>query len=152
MAQLSCQFRQHKVVCALSCAGNRRHTMRTLVKEVQGIDWGDGAVMNCEWKGPLLRDILTEAGLDIPDSDFDKGHVAFACYQTVCQQDSWYGSSIELRRAMREEAEIILALEVFATPPWFHVRVALIHVDERAEPSKKSRVSGAYYCTWIKWM
>jgi DMSO/TMAO reductase YedYZ molybdopterin-dependent catalytic subunit len=42
---------QHDVVCALQCAGNRRHTMRTKLKEVNGIDWFDGAVMNCKWSG-----------------------------------------------------------------------------------------------------
>jgi len=37
--------------------------MRTLLKEVQGIDWFDGAVMNCVWKGPRLRDVILAAGL-----------------------------------------------------------------------------------------
>jgi sulfite oxidase len=51
---------QHDVICALQCAGNRRHTMRTKLKEVNGIDWFDGAVMNCKWSGmlsPPFRDI-----------------------------------------------------------------------------------------------
>ena len=40
-------FPQHKVTCALQCAGNRRHSMRTRIKEVSGVDWFDAAVMNC---------------------------------------------------------------------------------------------------------
>lgn len=59
--QLRDDFEQHTVVCALQCAGNRRHTMRTEIKEVEGIDWFDGAVMNCKWRGPRLRDVLMDA-------------------------------------------------------------------------------------------
>ena len=110
VAQLKNDFKQHEIVCCLQCAGNRRHTMRTLLKEVEGIDWGDGAVMNCRWRGPKLKDILEKAGPKIPDAK--KGHVAFASFQTECQQDTWYGGSIELGRALRDEADVILALEV----------------------------------------
>jgi len=41
---LRSKFSQHTVTCALQCAGNRRHEMRSRVKEVSGVDWGDGAV------------------------------------------------------------------------------------------------------------
>ncbi len=84
--------------------------MRTLLKEVDGIDWGDGAVMNCRWKGPKLRDILNRAGVNLVD--LKKGHVAFACYKTPVQGDEWYGGSIELTRALRDDADVLLALEV----------------------------------------
>ena len=110
--QLKNDFPQHEVVCALQCAGNRRHTMRTLLKEVDGIDWGDGAVMNCRWRGPRLRDVLEKAEITI--RNVKEGHVAFASFQTECQNDSWFGSSIELTRALREDADVILALEVWA--------------------------------------
>lgn len=32
MDQLRCHFKQYEIVSALQCAGNRRHTMRTLLK------------------------------------------------------------------------------------------------------------------------
>jgi sulfite oxidase len=108
--QLKTDFPQHELVCALQCAGNRRHTMRTLIKEVDGLDWGDGAVMNCTWSGPRLSDILARAGVNI--SENSAGHVAFACMQAECQEDSWYGGSIELWRGKNPDAEVILALEV----------------------------------------
>lgn len=101
---------QHTVVSALQCAGIRRHTMRTAIKEVQGIDWFDGAVMNCKWRGPKLKDILTNAKVTLKDDE--KGHVAFASYATPCQEDEWYGASIALERAMDEDKDVILALEV----------------------------------------
>lgn len=89
--------------------------MRTLIKEVQGIDWNDGAIMNCAWKGPRLKDVLNEAGVDI--GDCKTAHVEFACHQAVCQQDDWYGASLELDRIMADDAEIILALEVTCPSP-----------------------------------
>ena len=109
---LRSQYSQHDVVCALQCAGNRRHSMRTLLKEVDGIDWGDGAVMNCRWRGPKLKDVLNKAGVNL--ADMMKGHVAFACYKTQTQDDDWYGGSIELIRALRDDADVLLALEVWS--------------------------------------
>lgn len=108
IAQLRADFPQHELVCALQCAGNRRHTMRTLLKEVQGIDWLDGAAMNCKWRGPRLRDVLKKAGVQ----EREGLHVAFGCHQVPCQEDDWFGGSVELERCLREEGEVILALEV----------------------------------------
>ena len=87
--------------------------MRTLLKEVDGIDWGDGALMNCTWRGAWLRDILSDAGLDVRKGQ--ESHVAFSCIATKVQQDDWYGASIELQRAMSEEADVLVALEMNGT-------------------------------------
>lgn len=84
--------------------------MRTLLKEVDGIDWDDGAVMNCSWRGPRLRDVLRRA--DVTVKNEGKWHVAFASYHTKVQNDDWYGGSIELKRGLSEDGEVILALEV----------------------------------------
>lgn len=104
--------------------------MRSRVAEVQGIDWKDGAVMNCRWEGPRLRDVLRRAGIEHGDKEEEDGkgkekrtergqskrgrrrHVQFACHQTEAQQDTWYGGSIELDRAMSISAEVVLALKV----------------------------------------
>lgn len=91
--------------------------MRTLLKEVDGIDWGDGAVMNCSWRGPLLRDVLRRA--DVTVKNEGKWHVAFASYHTKVQDDDWYGGSIELKRGLSEDGEVILALEVSSTKKYF---------------------------------
>ncbi|KAI1770569.1 molybdopterin binding oxidoreductase [Hypoxylon cercidicola] len=107
---LRSDFSQHEVVCTLQCAGNRRHDMRTVVRDVQGIDWSDGAVMNCRWRGPLLKDVLEKAGILDVDKAGDT-HVAFASFQVECQEDSWYGASIPLSRALDPDKEVILALE-----------------------------------------
>ncbi|KAI1620309.1 sulfite oxidase [Exophiala viscosa] len=112
---LKTKFRQHTVQCALQCAGNRRHEMRSRVKEVSGIDWGDGAVMNAEWTGPLLRDVLIHAGLS-PKTMHEGLHVQMECNATEVQDDEWYGSSVPLDVVMDEEREVVLALEMNDTP------------------------------------
>lgn len=113
MDQLRSEFTQHEVTCALECAGNRRHTMRTLIKEVQGLDWGDAAIMNCKWKGPRLRDVIHRAGLRVdatnPTREF---HVAFASYQAKCQDEEWFETSVPLEICLEIERDAILALEV----------------------------------------
>ena len=116
VSDLRNNFEQHSVVCALQCAGNRRHTMRTELKEVDGIDWFDGAVMNCKWTGPRVKDILKEAKISLNLADQKVAHVAFACYATPCQDDTWYGASIPLERVMDEDAEVIVALEMNDQP------------------------------------
>lgn len=89
--------------------------MRTFIKEVDGVDWGNGAVMNCRWKGPRLSDVLAKAGVHVSLNKFSKHHVAFACYKTEVQDDTWYGGSITLSRATDLSAEVILALEMNGT-------------------------------------
>ncbi|WPH03840.1 Hypothetical protein R9X50_00672300 [Acrodontium crateriforme] len=116
IAALKNTFTQHSVVCALQCAGNRRHTMRTKIKEVQGIDWFDGAVMNCKWTGPRLRDILARAQFSLSEEQQKDAHVAFACNAVPCEDDTYYGVSIPLSRAMREDADVLLALEMNDRP------------------------------------
>jgi sulfite oxidase len=109
-------FEQRTVVCALQCAGNRRHTMRTKLKEVQGVDWFDAAVMNCKWRGPKLKDVLEKAGIALDPEEVEKAHVSFACYSAPTQESEWYGASVPLSRALREDGDILLALEMNDKP------------------------------------
>ncbi|KAI1121383.1 sulfite oxidase-like protein [Nemania abortiva] len=109
--ELATSFPQHDVDCVVQCAGNRRHTMRTWLKEVDGVGWGDAALMNCSWRGPRLRDVIQAAGVQLC-----QGHVAFSCFQSKTQDDDWYGASIDLTRAMNEDADVILALERNSLP------------------------------------
>ncbi|OQD74367.1 hypothetical protein PENDEC_c011G06023 [Penicillium decumbens] len=140
--QLRSEFLQHEVVCALECAGNRRRTMSTMIRKVEGIEWGDAAVMNCKFKGPRIRDVLLRAGLrdELIESSHDV-HVAFACYQVRCQQDHWFGSSVTLERCMREDGDAILALEINDQPltanHGYPVRVV---------------VPGIVGARWVKWL
>jgi sulfite oxidase len=88
--------------------------MRTRIKEVKGIDWFDGAVMNCLWKGPRLRDVLAMAGIndELHSEKGYRGHVDCVCKVVSCEDAPEYGGSITLERAMLEDGDCILALEV----------------------------------------
>jgi sulfite oxidase len=48
-----------------------------------------------------------KAGLKV-----EEGHVAFACHQEQCQDDDWYGGSIDRWRAMALDRDVMLAVEV----------------------------------------
>lgn len=92
--------------------------MRTLLREVEGIDWGDAAVMNCTWRGPRVRDVLGRAGVDVCESGRGRERerelsVWFSSFQVPCQGDGWFGGSIGLGRCLDEDGEVILALEVW---------------------------------------
>ncbi|RMZ87526.1 hypothetical protein DV736_g5245, partial [Chaetothyriales sp. CBS 134916] len=112
---LANDFDQHTVTCVLQCAGNRRHTMRTRIKEVLGVDWNDAALMNCVFEGPRLRDVLMAAR--VKDGASQHGqvqpqHVQFASYGSKTQEDDWYGASIPFSRAMDKEMDVILAIKM----------------------------------------
>lgn len=115
MASLTSDFPQHTVTCALQCAGNRRHTMRTRIKEVSGVDWFDGALMNCVFEGPRLCDVLLAAGVGRGEPLHEgvrPEHVQFASFGSKTQNDDWYGGSIPLDRALQPAMDVILALKV----------------------------------------
>lgn len=114
MDQLVNDFPQARVTCTLQCAGNRRHTMRTRMKEVLGVDWFDAALMTCTWEGPRVRDILLAAGVEEPvlHNNVAPKHVHFANYGGKVQADEWYGGSIPLDRAMDPAMDVILAVKV----------------------------------------
>lgn len=92
--------------------------MRTRIKEVAGVDWFDGALMNCVFEGPRLCDILLAAGADENESlheGVQPEHVQFASFGSKTQEDDFYGGSIPFDRALDPDMEVILALKVRLT-------------------------------------
>ena len=97
--------------------------MRTRVAEVSGIDWGDGAVLNAQWSGVLLRDVLIHAGLKLSEdgkvgdgATYEGLHVQLACTTQATQDDTYYGSSIPLSTAVDPSRCCLLALEMNNVP------------------------------------
>ena len=78
------------------------------VKKVNGILWDDGVVCNAKWGGARLRDVLLDAKLDFTNIE----HVQFASHVTPCEDDTYYGASIPLQKAMDEQGDVLLAWEV----------------------------------------
>ena len=78
------------------------------IKQVKGILWDDGVVCNAKWGGVRLRDVLLDAKVDLENNE----HVQFASHVTLCEDDTSYGASIPLEKAMDVEGDVLLAWEV----------------------------------------
>ena len=100
---------QHTVTAALQCAGNRRATMRR-ARPVSGLDWGDGAVCNAAWTGPLLADVLAA----LPPAA--AGHVSFDCTLAPVAEAAHYGGSLPLARCRDRALRVVLALAMNGAP------------------------------------
>ncbi|KAI7233712.1 sulfite oxidase-like protein [Hortaea werneckii] len=87
-----------------------------VIQEVQSVDWQDAAIMNCQWRGPRLKDVPSRAGIALPPQERATAHVAFACYTAPCEDEAWYGASIPLTRALRDDADVLLATEMNGSP------------------------------------
>lgn len=97
----------------MQCAGNRRKEMAQ-IKEVKGILWDNGVIANCRWRGVRLRDVLLRAGLaeGLQGGTYEGYNVWFASHVSMCQDDSYYGGSIPLEKALDPEGDVLLAMEV----------------------------------------
>lgn len=86
-------------------------------EDVEGIKWGEATVANIRFTGVPLRDILLSAGLkrkDDPDA-ISKLHVCFASHASECQEDSWFGASIPLSKALDPNGGVMIAIGVRTT-------------------------------------
>ncbi|KAH7915950.1 Oxidoreductase, molybdopterin-binding domain-containing protein [Hygrophoropsis aurantiaca] len=132
---LMTKYPKKEVVATLICAGNRRAKMaQKTCKPVEGIKWGEGAISNVRWGGVRLRDILldlevsetiglgenatkgSECEEDVKSEGRGQWHVSFASHVAPCEQDSYYGGSIPLEKALDEEGDVILAYEMNNVP------------------------------------
>jgi sulfite oxidase len=95
------------VLTLVQCAGNRRNEMGAIMP-VRGVAWKDGVVANTKWTGARLCDVLNYAGVT-PERG---GHVCFASHATLCEDDTYFGASIPLAKALSRDGDVLLAYEV----------------------------------------
>ena len=87
------------------------------IKKVNGVPWKDGVIANCKWGGIRLRDLLLHCGIQDQADNNTQLHVCFSSYATLCEDDTYYGASIPLERALDEAADVLIAFEVRIVEP-----------------------------------
>jgi sulfite oxidase len=78
------------------------------IKSVRGILWDSGVIANAKWGGVRICDILRHIGI----SPRPNMHVCFESHATLCQDDSYYGASIPLPKALSPSDDVLLAFDV----------------------------------------
>ncbi|KAJ8655026.1 hypothetical protein O0I10_009232 [Lichtheimia ornata] len=108
------KFEKHHVMMAMQCAGNRRDGLHR-VKHTKGVIWGAAAVGNAVYSGCRLKDVLETVGIHSRISNVQHLHVAFVS-EEQCEEDTCYGSSIPLCKALDEFGDVLLAYEMNHKP------------------------------------
>ncbi|WP_342348253.1 molybdopterin-dependent oxidoreductase [uncultured Nitrospira sp.] len=99
LEELKTQFEQVEIAAVCQCAGNSRGFFQP---RVPGVQWGNGAMGNANWKGIRLRDLLHKAGLanDALQVRFD------GLDQAVAQVTPDFRKSLNLDDALQKEVLI----------------------------------------------
>lgn len=103
---------------ALACDGNRRKELN-MIRKSKGFNWGPGAVSCAYWKGPLLRDVLLEAGVPstLPKGSKTKTKRYWVNFEGSDDlSEGKYATSIPFDYAMGPENDVLLAYEMNNAP------------------------------------
>jgi nitrate reductase (NAD(P)H) len=111
MDDLLHNYESINIAVALACDGNRRKELN-MIRRSKGFNWGAGGISCAFWKGPLLRDILLDAGIQVPDPHHGKPPrwVHFEGADEL--SEGKYATSIPLAYVMDYENDVILAYEM----------------------------------------
>jgi len=106
---LKSKFTPHRVMTAMSCAGNRRLGMKEHSADVQGNMWYVGAIGNAQYTGVLLVDLLRGMGLK-PEELQGKHLIAESLDVDV--QGKPFKVSIPMEMVVDPLNEVLLAYEM----------------------------------------
>lgn len=103
---------------AMACSSNRRKELN-MIRKTKGYHWGAGAVSCALWKGPLLRNVLLNAGA-LEGLNEDSEYMEKRYWVNFEGADEPNGhnfaTSIPLQYAMDPTADVILAYEMNGVP------------------------------------
>ncbi|MEK6236854.1 MAG: molybdopterin-dependent oxidoreductase, partial [Planctomycetales bacterium] len=115
LGELKEKFAKRTIVATMTCAGNRR-SEHSLVEEVSGVQWSDGAIGNARWGGVVLAELLKKAGVKE-----NAKHVWFEGLDQVKRKGNIipFGASIPMDKALANSAAMpgtLLAHEMNGQP------------------------------------
>ncbi|KAK4174295.1 nitrate reductase [NADH] [Triangularia setosa] len=109
MGQLKDDFQDSviNIPVAMACTGNRRKELN-LQRKTKGANNGAASVGCAYWKGPLLRNVLINCGIPVPNPSSERLYVNFAGADRPSEGP--YETSIPLEYAMDPANDVILAM------------------------------------------
>ncbi len=107
-----------EVVAVCQCAGYRRAEFDP---HVPGVQWGLGAVGNATWRGPLLRDVLTLAGVTT-----NAVEIAFSGVDPAQAGAEPFVKSLPVERALADDTIIATWMNDEKLPLWNGLPARLI--------------------------
>jgi nitrate reductase (NAD(P)H) len=111
MDDLAMNYEPINIAVALACDGNRRKELN-MIRRSKGFNWGAGAISCAFWKGPLLRDVLLAAGIQVSDPRH-ANRPRWAHFEGADElREGRYATSIPLAYVMDPNNDVILAYEM----------------------------------------
>jgi nitrate reductase (NAD(P)H) len=111
MDDLKHKFDTINIPVSLACDGNRRKELNML-KKSKGFSWGSGATGCAYWKGPLLRDVLMAAGVEVSSAPGTSEHRWVNFEGADEPSEGKYATCIPLAYAMDPTNDVLLAYEM----------------------------------------
>ena len=116
MDDLRDRFTSLNIAVSLACDGNRRKEVN-LVRKSKGFSWGAGGTGCAYWRGVLLRDVLSAAGVTENQHMTQDGRPRWVNFEGSDEpSEGKYATCIPLKYAMDVTNDVLLAYEMNDKP------------------------------------